>query len=966
MKCFRKSILACMMFLLTGNYLNACELPAHPSAAAMPVKNQGLKLIEDGASFYYLIPEGKEIKMKIVWDPYCHNAKSVKKEEYDGVIKENIDIDSDVDKINGYGFFPLKSMSQFFTLRGNRKDLTEAFSRETGISKTDKILSDNGLGPELAFTGMFSSAPDLKFSIVGEKTNGYGDDTIVKATQVNEASSISGINSCLPSAFMHSKIFMDNAEKGSNDVFVIEEGKAKLINKKGDSKEDLFNCYDVSDSDYSKLVVFSNSGIYLGDMKIDLTEPEPEDYKAYLVDDGKANKVEIKGIKWHEIEYDTKNQRYSLKNESEMDSEDAKGPSFDVVFTTPSLVGKYNENKYELDTVKSTIKMMVNSPAAGYELSNLYWVWEETLYERKTSGKYELAVGSNPSNDTEIEEVTENDSVVKKIDASQEGVYVYEKKQTSKSSASLVIIYSKPQDGTGFSAYRIYDNKGPICSELTVTPVDDTQSEVVYFEEDNNKVKIESTFKFELKVVDTNPYFDSEFDYSTHSQNKENMGLTFFYNYPVYSYYVSDKGNIKINDLNGVGLVDFPESNQSGEKDEFVGYTHKVNWYWKAVSGNNVKIEKIEANKISSDDGSYIGCNAKIMGTFTIKNPKPWHEMGDAESKKFAIFALFKDTAGKTHITEISEKGFEVKDEVNSLADPSLPSSFPAYAINPNNNSVVKANVFSENASDIVKQRMDWTPSSEYFQSLKYIGVEDKTAPEIQVIVFDTRTNRYHIFGTSENTAAAFIGSTDKNVYKEKRIYDIDYTVPDKIDSINKIPYINKDSDISKSYKYNVFNCKVYNNESDFEKLFDYYLKGYKDKDKTKAISTIFDIKNKNGFVCQKGTRLIFYAHAFDNIGYQEKGTPGGGLNSFKIQLVDEINGKTEERLNGDPLEYVFRQENYDKNGNKKQDNKSYKLIVTAEDKANPVNKREFELEIAVLGRTLDIRTLEEKRERIE
>ena len=96
MKYFSRSAMACLMLLLAGNGINACELPAHPNAAAMPVsitpkggseipiKNAGsiVKLVSDSktGNFYYLIPEGSKVKMKIVWDPMCHNSGATGKD----------------------------------------------------------------------------------------------------------------------------------------------------------------------------------------------------------------------------------------------------------------------------------------------------------------------------------------------------------------------------------------------------------------------------------------------------------------------------------------------------------------------------------------------------------------------------------------------------------------------------------------------------------------------------------------------------------------------------------------------------------------------------------------------------------------------------------------------------------------------------------------------------------------------
>ena len=149
----------------------------------------------------------------------------------------------------------------------------------------------------------------------------------------------------------------------------------------------------------------------------------------------------------------------------------------------------------------------------------------------------------------------------------------------------------------------------------------------------------------------------------------------------------------------------------------------------------------------------------------------------------------------------------------------------------------------------------------------------------------------------------------------------------------------------------------------DVSKLYDTYLKGDASGN---AVSTINDALNRNGFVCQKGSRLIFYAHAFDNVAYDSKDKFGGlQPSTFKYTFTDNNGKKVVEDESGEkPFEYVFRQENFDKNGALKSGDSPYKLLIQADDISG--NHREFELDIGVLGRTLDIRTLEEKRERVE
>ncbi|MBR4570282.1 MAG: hypothetical protein IKO19_06395 [Candidatus Riflebacteria bacterium] len=902
---FSKGALACFMFLLASGGIKACELPAHPSAIAMPLNTENLKLVQTNNGFYYLVPEGSEVQMKIVWDPYCHNAGSgVKQEEYEGVVKENIPFDKDIPAVNERGFFPLTAMSDFFVLRGNRKDLSEAFGREKDVNGSalgSKFIGDEGLGPEAAFAVMFSKIDDLKLKIDGSS---------------NDYESINGLSDQLPSKLLEKRVFVDSNNSGSNDVFIMEGGKAKLVNKKG-SSESLFSC--AANDDFSKIKIYSDCGISLEKMEIVLRQPKPKEYKAFLVQTEKTDRIQVNGISYTEPS-------------STDDSYPASGEKFTVKFTTPSIMAK--DGSTDVDSKNSIIKMKVNSPAAGYDLKNLKWVWVENIYERKTKGKVELkgVAGST--------EVIEEDGV-KKIDCSNNDIYVYEKTDSKKSDKGITLLFAKGSQGTCYSAYMVYDNKGPISSKLTISS---SSNGALQYKENNQEYNnfdkdLTTTFNFVIEVLDTNPYFDSEFKLNEKiSQDKSKMNLTFFYNYPVYNYKVEDK--INLNNLNGYGLVDLASDNNTGYKPEFKSYKHTVDWHWKKVSGDKVVINKItRTDKIKANDGEegLVGSVAKIEGTFTIDSPKPWH-VTDAEMENmFSVFALFNDTAGKSHITD-AVKASEGKAESANPAN----LKDENYAVYPNETvscKEIKSNSELENFDLLTTNWSD----KDYWQTINRLSSKDNTAPEIQVIVLDTRTNRYHVFGSAKYTPAGLIQSGKAND---------DYR---KLDFEN-VPFINKNDGIEKQYLYNDFN--------NISTLYDTYLKG---PDAVSELYNYISSKPNTGFVCQKNSRLVFYPRAIDNINYM-KSDDKFGISTMDIKLFDyegkeiSINTTSTDRS----FENVFRQENYDKDGNLKAGMQPYKLIITAEDKANPVNKRVFELDIAVLGRTLDIRTLEEKRERVD
>ncbi len=941
MKYFSKSALACLMLLLAGNSINACELPAHPNAAAMPVsitpkggseipiKDAGkiVKLVSDSktGNFYYLIPEGSKVKMKIVWDPMCHNSGATgkdwdyKKEQYDylndGHI-EGVKPDKEVQAAGGYNFFPLSAMSEFFKVSGNRNDIEEAFGREMGVSTENKMISDKaGLGPASLYSSTFSKAStELVIEITGNLSNNYKessgklsvlyDDDYAQRPVFDKYDKPENLNKALPGKHI-------NLNMGR--VYVLENDK--LVLQKFDNGNIGFSAARIENSE--DVIQYTDSGLEVRDVSIALKTPKYEDYKAYIARNSNSKEIHVEGIDYN--------------SEKPIATGENNG-YFNVTFTTPSIAGNGNEDD-------AVLKIRVNSPAAGYEMTNVFWVWKEQYYERvKEDKKYPV----------------EGDEDVTEINPSKDTGYVVFKKKDKekKCSCETTVTFNKAQDAFGYSGYKIYDDCGPISTTLDLKNVNENLS---YVETDGKAEK--STFKYKISLIDSNPFLDKEITatsgekegFKDISQNKDRMEVTFYYNYPVYKY--KKKTISSLDNLRGCGLVDFDEANKSGSKADFRTYDYDIQWYWKKAV--DVKVDSLKNDEIYEDIGSkrVIGSKSTIEGTFTIDNPKPWHVTEDFPANEsgsnFAVFAVLKDTAGNTHLTEVYNAN--KTDTPLASANPEDSNNFnlKKLAVYPNESStkIITANLDEKTAPALVddlKGQESWDTSS--WQNIENLKADDKTAPEIQILVYDTRTNHYHIFGTSDNVAAGF-----------NKFADTTHTNYASV--IDTVPYIGKNTAISNSYSYNTF--------ENMDQLYDAYLKV--NNPSYEAVSTIEDPLNKNGFVCQKGSRLIFYVHAFDNIGFKEASLQG--VSSVEVKLVDCTAGNTGEvktLTDGTYFDNVFRQENYDKNGNLKAGMQPYKVLVTAKDKANPENERKFELDIAVLGRTLDIRTLEEKRERVE
>ena len=940
MKYLSRTAMACFIALLAGNGINACELPAHPNAAAMPVsitpkggtetpiaKAAGVKLISDASgNFYYLIPEGSKIKMKIVWDPLCHNSGATgkdwdyKKEQYDYLADghiEGVKPDTEVQAAGGYKFFPLSAMSEFFKVSGNRNDIEEAFGREMKVSTDDKMVPDKaGIGPASLYTNTFSKAStELVIKLTGKKSDNYKDESCSKAIAYNneylnrpvleEYDKTESLNSALPGTHMNLNV---------GKVYLLDNGKLKL--QKFDNGTVGFSAAKLENTE--DLIAYSNSGLEVRNISIALKTPKYEDYKAYIAKNANDKEIHVEGIDYNS------------------DKPIATGKDngyFNVVFTTPSIDGNENDDN-------AILKIRVNSPAAGYEMNNVFWVWKEQYYERvKEDKKYTV----------------EGDDEVTEINPSTDtGYLVYKKKDgVKKCSCETMVTFNKAQDAFGYSGYKIYDNCGPISTSLVVND----NKESAFEENDAEGKATTTTFNYRISLVDSNPFIDRTIVATSDeqrasgdiSQNLDKMSVTFFYNYPVYDY--KPKTINKIDDLEGCGLVDFADNKESGNDSNFKTYYHDVSWYWKKavdVKVNSIKLnEQIKADSALDSKQRLIGSVSTIEGSFTINNPKPWHVTDDnpsgAGESNFVCFAVIKDTAGNTHVTDVFTKNST--DKPLATANPeNISGKYALYPVE-GGSGELPANLNESSApyfANDLKSQVGWDGSK--WQEMKTLVSKDTTAPEIQIVIFDTRTNRYHIFGTKDNVAAGL------NNFQTTS--DTDYAA-----KINSVPYIGRNTIISNTYSYTGL--------VDVNSLYDTYLKGDTDGN---AVSTVKDSLNKNGFVCQKGTRLVFYVHAFDNIGYDAESKKYGGVEKVSVDLVD-YDGKSSAITlkDNNSFENVFRQENYDKEGNLKAGMNPYKIIVTAQDKVTPTpNERKFELDIGVVGRTLDLRTLEEKRERVK
>ncbi|HNX75787.1 MAG TPA: hypothetical protein PLM07_09760 [Candidatus Rifleibacterium sp.] len=859
----RKTLLVLFMILLADTGLLACSLPAEPCAAIVPVNaaDSGMELITAGNSFYYLVPQGATASFKVVWDPAAHNTGGgLQSEKYEWCVKAGIAKEGGTDEPNGFGYFPIQSMADFFTVKGNRNSIQEAFARENNMSTSDSFMP--------SITGAYDLLSNIvKGGQIGKVTNVGGTSTEYPSVGVCKLRSMTDtpVNSAIDNNFpnigwMQSEIPI-TADKPPQ--------KLKVYRKNAEATE---------------AAVISAEGLLIEGLEMSITELKPEDFKAFVRTGNPGASIEVQStpaLVW-----------------SADGANGTPGPDFEITFNTPSFTGELNQSR---------IQLKVWSPGAGYEISNMFWAWKEVVYTKSSK----RVVTKNEVRNASGVVVIPEESEMREI-----WVTDNEKKLCSE---EILLKLVKPADEAGSTDFVVYDTRSPIAANFKIAATDKLF-----------KPTGATTFDFKLDILDTNPFFDKAFSTkigeTTLLQSAENLDLQVYYTYPVYEY--SEKTGLSISALKAeyAGLADL--DNPKGEPS-FKTFKHKTLWTWKKAEVKDLVIGA--ASKLPGSSGKFAGAHAPISGKLTIKQPRPWHECNEGGGKStpepvFKVFAISKDSAGNAPPMHDAVKKAVGESKLSDTANPDAFSK--EFAFNPANGSKLPTGELSGQVSGGGIDKSGWS-------NLELLKAKDETGPEIQVIVFDTRTNRCHMFGTGKNVAAGF-SEFGTAAMKE------DY-------SSGEVPYLGKEAEITAAHQLTDL--------GNINELFDRYLQG------PDAVSTVSDGSRK-GFVCQQNNRLVFYIRAVDNINsYQID--KSFGIKTLKYSLTDKAGVVKNESISAagmlDPMEYVFRFENVDDSGSISPE---YSLVVNATDQSD--NKRELKLAIAVMGRKIDIRTLEERRERID
>jgi hypothetical protein len=260
------------------------------------------------------------------------------------------------------------------------------------------------------------------------------------------------------------------------------------------------------------------------------------------------------------------------------------------------------------------------------------------------------------------------------------------------------------------------------------------------------------------------------------------------------------------------------------------------------------------------------------------------------------------------------------------------------------------------------------------WQKYAHLKVEDKVPPEIQVLIFDTRTNRIHNFanptvGDSKLVLQAQDGNELLPGFKKKMaLAGLDHqSFSYLFTSQSAIPYSTTDAENLTKQEFS--DGKVH---SGLElELFN----AFADEFKSGGVNMLSPENTFKRFVCQKNTRLVFFIRAWDNLNTFST-TGKMGVKTISYQIVDNASVLTANpysepiSMDYDPGE-LYRQPPFRNfsgpNCFKDTDGKYYldtgkecAVVIKATDFGG--NEAVMKIELGILDSDMTVRSLEERR----
>jgi hypothetical protein len=916
-------LLWCGWLLAATTPAAACSLPAEPMGALIPMHggpnatnaNQ-LKIIEYNdsngkPSFYYIIPQGTTFSFQVVWDPYDHNGGRLK-DKYDWLPKNNYPMAPNTPVINDYGYFRLTDMKKFFQVTGNG-NLMEAFQRETGNNvAANSFVPAELLGVQISLKKALQEAW-IKSGQEGavtfdnsEKAPGYGFNSTL-CTPAGTDLDLDAANAEVP----HIANQMIEPPGATDPPPPLTTAQKQATARP---------TYEIT------RWVDRSCGIFVGNMSVDLTDIRETDFKAYIENDPNGPGV------WQNDDLPI-----GLENAvpgTLMNGEYIIRASFD----TPTIgAGGASVNGH---FPKEMIKVRVISPRAGFEVKNIWWCWKEETTTWVASG-------------------TAGDWV--------EWINPPTKSGPRPCSVKMVVKAYKPGGGVGHTAIVVYDSKPPIASKLTFNDPPTYRT----------GQPMSDPTDFTLEFIDSSPFANVHRVYKTYQttgtqwaeQKKEFItepgSLKLFYAYPVYTF--TPESPLTLDDFKNpqakpVGTVDLV--NSAPDNPTWKGNFYKVDWVWKEASVSNVDATFAPQ---PADNGLRGGGVWTVTGKATFSQPAPWHFANEGSTpgsiyesrstkypsqktvtdltKMMKVFAIIKDSVG---LPSVAYDGIA---SMSQTAPNDTAASQHGSVVHPITGGALTSSYNQKPPlTQAISNLLSYTASPYPWQKeYAYMKVEDASKPEIQVIVFDTRNNCYHTFGTKAggNAKLTNLGTHAQTSYV----------------NLNPVPYSDADAtNIKTGLTFDAIDFNM------FDKFFN--------KNGDGAVSTLVTGNERKAFVCKKNTRLFFYIRAWDNIDTFKidplnPAAPNQGIKNLTYSVTDNASPINDARPSYDgaynpnllftsPPEWQFRAANWDGAANLTTAECSF--TVTASDLAG--NTQTLKLTIAVADSGVEIRSLEERRNR--
>jgi hypothetical protein len=851
--------------------LAACDLPAEPTAAAVPDRTTpayraGVVCLNDQrtSSPYplYVVPETTTLKIDTLWDPYDHGDGGAHDDgKYTWVIRAGISPLDAYGMPSGRGFFPIEEMAAFFNVRGNRNDQNEAVARAVGGYPSNAFLACSDK-PHL-----FINAAFLKS---GRRVAINLEPTVHTPAWAQPAM-------LYPYSEFPSRQFQADPALDR----VLPDPTAPRPRR------------TVMEGAYKHEVTLQpgSVGIYMGDTSIGIEEVDPRQYRAYLHET--TPNVTVTGI----------------PRDPTVD-----GPHYTVEFPTPTA------------GASAFVKTKVDCPSVGYYVREVYWCWTEKVETWISSGSLWLTPPGN--------------------------TYSYTPQVSyRKCSVRINVTCYKPGGGPGSIDYLVTDTRPPLTAKMVLNGANLVCGAAI------------PDTDFAFTFVDTHPFGDVPFEVGpyreppvyTQDPSRVLRNFRVFYSYPEF-----EEGKttppLRAQDLarhDPLGPLSFapPNGRQAGE---FIGTYYTPKWVWKeaevlnptyrtrqlTLNGSSVLgglewniTGKLRFNALAprylATKGPDADLSRQAYSAHGHQYPAPGCTSADEVKRLLKMFAVVSDSVG--HRSAFYD---ELVGMVGTTDDAQA-RSFEEFLTRPNGSPVRTEFSKVPDITDAIRASTGQTmvgneyPWQRYFNYEVKDGTGGSTAPalsrpEIQVLVFDTRNNRYHLFGDRDPAR--------------------------------------------RDYQFTTYSASSW---SDQFKLF------YNDP---AGGADLMDASPKPAFVAQNTSRFLFYIRAWDNL--KPFTRPQQGIRTVKCTIEDFAARPAEleaavARCDGtksydyadllaNPVVWQFREANCDARGNPL-DGKNCAVRITATDFAGNTQEMVIKFYLIPDGTAEStIRTLEERHRRTE